>query len=100
MKDLPAIFLVACRSLSDYEKSGHTVQPGFPIRECRICSARVAVSPQGIEQEQHGGVLACNRCAFEVARRLRSAGKDVELLENEAAREGMDRILARLGVNL
>ncbi len=94
---LPRYFLVLCRSITDYEKCGRRVQAGFPIRECRICSARIAVSPQGIEQSTHGGILVCNPCGFDMAKRLQAAGHEIEFLENEAAREGMDRILTRLG---
>ncbi len=91
------------RSLEDYRKANHSVEPDFVILECRVCRCRIAVSPGGYATWQAkltpettvSGAL-CNPCALAITALMAADGEVGTLAEAQAKRSPKARLILEL----
>jgi hypothetical protein len=86
--------LVVCRSLADFILTG-TSTAGLTLRTCVICEEPLGVSARGLEQANRGGFVLCNPCGVLMVERLKSAGRDVLVIQNEMAKAQLERLRAK-----
>lgn len=64
----PEAVVIVGRTVKDYKLCRQSIEPGFVILRCRVCTAKVVISPEGAANLSKYSALdpmvMCNKCAL------------------------------------